>query len=278
MKVFLGGTCAESKWRETLIPKLLCNYFNPVVEDWTEECQAIEEEEKVICDYHLYVITPKMQGVFSIAEVVNDSMKLKDKCVFCVTKEDDDREWTKGEKKSLDATSRLIANNGGTVLYSLDEVASFLNERYSEKNLKVKIVNKSGEILPFYATKLSAGMDLKANIDSPYVLKPMERRLFPTGIFIQLPEGYEAQIRPRSGLALKHGVTVLNTPGTIDADYTGEIGVSLINLSKGDFVVNPGERIAQMVVAKHETVKWVEVSELDETERGAGGFGHTGVK
>lgn len=277
MKVFLGGTCAESKWREILIPKLMCNYFNPVVEDWTPECQAIEEEEKTICDYHLYVITPKMMGVFSIAEVVNDSMKLKEKCIFCVTKEDDDRDWTKAELKSLDATSRLIANNGGTVLYSLNEIAMFLNFKYSEKNLTVKVINKSKYGLPEYQTPLSAGFDIRANIDEPYELMPMERHLFPTGLFIQLPEGYEAQVRPRSGLALKQGITVLNSPGTIDADYRNEIGVILVNLSNSMVEIKPGDRIAQMVVAKHETVSWDEVETLDESDR-KGGFGHTGVK
>jgi len=130
MKVFLGGTCAESKWREKLIPLLQCDYFNPVVEDWTPECQANEEREKLVCDYHLYVITPKMQGVYSIAEVVNDSIKLQNKCIFCVTKEDDDRDWTKGELKSLNATAELIKNNGGTVLSDLNEVAEYLNAEY----------------------------------------------------------------------------------------------------------------------------------------------------
>ena len=143
-------------------------------------------------------------------------------------------------------------------------------------SVNVKIVNKSRHQLPSYATVGSAGMDLKANTSEPIVLKPMERYLFPTGIYIQLPEGYEAQIRPRSGLAAKYGITVTNAPGTIDMDYTGEIGVSLINLSNENFVVHPGERIAQMVVAKYERVEWNEVAVLDETERGDGGFGSTG--
>lgn len=143
-------------------------------------------------------------------------------------------------------------------------------------SVNVKIVNKSRHQLPSYATVGSAGMDLKANISEPIVLKPMERHLFPTGIYIQLPEGYEAQIRPRSGLAVKYGITVTNAPGTIDMDYTGEVGVSLINLSNENFVVHPGERIAQMVIAKYEKISWVEVAQLDETERGAGGFGSTG--
>jgi dUTP pyrophosphatase len=143
-------------------------------------------------------------------------------------------------------------------------------------NVSVKIVNKSHHRLPEYHTALSAGMDLKANTDEPIALKPMERWLFPTGLYIQLPEGYEAQIRPRSGLAAKYGVTVTNAPGTVDADYTGEIKVSLINLSDTTFVVHPGERIAQMVVAKYDKVVWNEVSVLDETERGDGGFGSTG--
>ena len=142
--------------------------------------------------------------------------------------------------------------------------------------MNVKIVNKSKHQLPSYATVGSAGMDLKANTNEPIALKPMERYLFPTGLYIQLPEGYEAQIRPRSGLAAKYGVTVTNAPGTVDADYTGEIGVSLINLSDTTVVIQPGERIAQMVVAKYEKVSWTEVSKLDETERGDGGFGHTG--
>ncbi|MBO7315767.1 MAG: dUTP diphosphatase [Paludibacteraceae bacterium] len=142
--------------------------------------------------------------------------------------------------------------------------------------MKVKIINKSKHALPEYATSSSAGMDLRANIEQPMVLKPLERKLVPTGLFIELPVGFEAQIRPRSGLALKKGITVLNTPGTIDADYRGEIGVILINLSQEDFVVEDGERICQMVIAKHEQVYWQQVDVLDETERGAGGFGHTG--
>ena len=144
--------------------------------------------------------------------------------------------------------------------------------------MDVKIVNKSRHQLPSYATVGSAGMDLKANTSEPITLKPMERYLFPTGIYIQLPEGYEAQIRPRSGLAVKYGITVTNAPGTVDADYTGEVGVSLINLSNDTFVVQPGERIAQMVIAKYEKIDWKEVTTLDETERGSGGFGSTGLK
>ena len=144
--------------------------------------------------------------------------------------------------------------------------------------IKIKVVNKGHQQLPAYATPQSAGMDLRANIDEPITLRPLERRLIPTGLHIALPEGYEAQVRPRSGLALKHGLTVLNTPGTIDADYRGEIGVVLVNLSQEDFVINDGERIAQMVIAKHEQPVLVEVDTLDETERGAGGFGHSGVK
>jgi dUTP pyrophosphatase len=143
--------------------------------------------------------------------------------------------------------------------------------------MNVKIVNKSNHQLPNYATVGSAGMDLKANTLEPIVLKPMERYLFPTGIYIQLPEGYEAQIRPRSGLAAKYGITVTNCVGTIDSDYTGQIMVSLINLSNDTFVVQPGERIAQMVVSRYEKVTWKEVAELDETERGEGGFGSTGI-
>ena len=143
--------------------------------------------------------------------------------------------------------------------------------------MKVKIVNKSEFDTPFYATEKSAGMDLKANITEPVVLRPLERAMIPTGIFIALPDGTEAQIRPRSGLAAKHGISVLNSPGTIDADYRGEIKVILVNLSNDAFTVNPGERIAQMVVARYEKVEWDEVEALDDTDRGAGGFGSTGV-
>ena len=144
--------------------------------------------------------------------------------------------------------------------------------------MKIQVVNKGHQPLPAYATVQSAGMDLRANIDEPIVLKPLERRLIPTGLHIALPAGYEAQVRPRSGLALKKGITVLNSPGTVDADYRGEVGVLLINLSQEDFVVNDGERIAQMVIAHHEQAEFVEVEVLDETERGEGGYGHTGVK
>ncbi len=143
--------------------------------------------------------------------------------------------------------------------------------------MKIEIQNKGRQPLPAYATVQSAGMDLRANIDAPVTLRPMERRLIPTGLHIALPEGYEAQVRPRSGLALKHGITVLNAPGTIDADYRGEIGVVLVNLSDRDFVVSDGERIAQLVVARYEQAELVEVSSLDSTERGEGGYGHTGV-
>lgn len=142
--------------------------------------------------------------------------------------------------------------------------------------MEIKIVNKSKHKLPEYGTLYSAGMDLKANLSESVTLKPLERKLIPTGLFIQLPVGYEAQIRPRSGLALKHGLTVLNTPGTIDADYRGEIGVILVNLSNTEFIVNDGERICQMIISKHETISWQQVEILEETQRGAGGFGHTG--
>lgn len=144
--------------------------------------------------------------------------------------------------------------------------------------MKIKIVNKSHHPLPAYATELSAGMDLRANIDEPIVLKPMERRLVPTGLHIALPVGYEAQVRPRSGLALKKGITVLNAPGTVDADYRGDVGVILINLSDEPFTIVDGERIAQMVIARHEHAEFIPVDVLDETERGEGGYGHTGVK
>ena len=143
---------------------------------------------------------------------------------------------------------------------------------------KIRIINRGSQQLPAYATPQSAGVDLRANIEDPITLRPLERRIVPTGLYIALPEGYEAQVRPRSGLALKHGITVLNSPGTIDSDYRGEIGVLLINLSDTPFVINAGERIAQMVVARHEQAELIEVEELDDTERGAGGYGHTGVE
>lgn len=143
--------------------------------------------------------------------------------------------------------------------------------------MKVDIINRSHHQLPEYATLQSAGMDLRANLDEPVILKPMERRLIPTGIYIALPSGFEAQVRPRSGLAIKKGITVLNSPGTIDADYRGEICVILINLSQEDFAVNDGERIAQMVISRYEKVEWSNVVALADTERGAGGFGHSGM-
>ncbi len=142
----------------------------------------------------------------------------------------------------------------------------------------LKIINTSKHPLPAYETNASAGMDIRANLDTPYILKPMERVLVSTGLYIELPIGYEAQIRPRSGLAIKKGITVLNTPGTIDADYRGEVKIILVNLSTEDFIINDGERIAQMIVSKHEHADLVEVEELAETKRGAGGFGHTGNK
>ncbi|HKL96241.1 MAG TPA: dUTP diphosphatase [Paludibacteraceae bacterium] len=144
--------------------------------------------------------------------------------------------------------------------------------------MELKIINKSNHVLPAYATELSAGMDLRANLSESIVLKPLERKLIPTGLYIELPQGYEAQIRPRSGLAIKKGVTILNSPGTIDADYRGEICAIVVNLSTDDFVIEDGERICQMVIAKHEQAVLVEVNELSDTERGAGGFGHTGKK
>lgn len=144
--------------------------------------------------------------------------------------------------------------------------------------MQVKIVNKSAFQAPQYATEFSAGMDMKANIEAPVEIASLERAMVPTGLFIELPAGYEAQIRPRSGLAAKHGVTVCNSPGTIDADYRGEIKVILVNLSKETFVINPGERIAQMVIARYEKIEWDEVEQLGQTERGVGGFGSTGVK
>lgn len=144
--------------------------------------------------------------------------------------------------------------------------------------MKVKIVNSSENPLPDYSTSSSAGMDLRANLENAVSLKPLERKLIPTGLYIELPEGFEAQIRPRSGLALKKGISVINTPGTIDADYRGEIGIILVNLSSEEFVVEHGERICQMVINKVETIQWRQVESLEESERGGGGFGHTGTK
>lgn len=144
--------------------------------------------------------------------------------------------------------------------------------------MKIKIINKSGHKLPHYETLASAGMDLRADLESPLTLKPLERAIVPTGLFIELPVGYEAQVRPRSGLAAKKGITVLNAPGTIDADYRGNVGVILVNLSNEDFTVENGERIAQMVIAKHERAEWEEVEALSDTDRGEGGFGSTGTK
>lgn len=144
--------------------------------------------------------------------------------------------------------------------------------------MNVKVINKSKHELPHYSTIASAGMDLRANIDESISLKPLERTIVKTGIFIELPLGFEAQVRPRSGLAFKNGITVLNSPGTIDADYRGEVGVILVNLSAEDFIIEDGERIAQMVIAKHEQAQWIEVEALENSERGAGGFGSTGVK
>jgi len=144
--------------------------------------------------------------------------------------------------------------------------------------MQIKIINKSRHTLPSYETLASAGMDLRANLSEPITLKPLERTLVKTGLFIELPIGFEVQVRPRSGLALKKGITVLNSPGTVDADYRGEIGVILVNLSNEDFVIENGERIAQLIIAKHERAEWIEVEELSETSRGEGGFGSTGVK
>jgi dUTP pyrophosphatase len=152
-----------------------------------------------------------------------------------------------------------------------------LNIKIKLNFMQIQIVNQSKHPLPEYATVHSAGMDLRANLNEPVTLKPLERKLIPTGLFIELPEGYEAQIRPRSGLAIKKGITVLNSPGTIDADYRGEICVILVNLSADDFVIEDGERICQMVIAAHAQAQWLQVDVLGETERGAGGFGHTGV-
>ena len=148
----------------------------------------------------------------------------------------------------------------------------------NNKNLQVNVINQSKHALPSYQTVHSAGMDLRANLDAPVVLKPLQRALIPTGLFIQLPEGHEAQIRPRSGLAYKHGISIVNSPGTIDADYRGEVKVLLVNLSEQDFVVEDGERVAQMVVARYERVAWMETEVLTETERGAGGYGSTGTR
>lgn len=144
--------------------------------------------------------------------------------------------------------------------------------------MRIKIINKSKHPLPGYSTELSAGMDIRANIDNDIVLKPLRRALVKTGLFVEIPEGYEAQIRPRSGLAIKNGITVLNSPGTIDSDYRGEICIILVNLSEDDFIIKDGERICQMVIARHEKAEWIEVESLIETSRGTGGFGHTGEK
>lgn len=144
--------------------------------------------------------------------------------------------------------------------------------------MKVQIVNHSHHPLPQYATPQSAGLDLRANLDEPIVLKPLERVMVPTGLYAALPVGYEGQVRPRSGLAAKHGITVLNSPGTVDSDYRGELRIILVNLSNEPFVINDGERIAQLIVTRHEQVEWEPVEQLDDTERGTGGFGHTGVK
>jgi len=144
--------------------------------------------------------------------------------------------------------------------------------------MKINIVNKSKHQLPSYSTSFSAGLDLRANLDSPVVLKPRERKLIPTGLYVEIPVGYEAQIRPRSGLALKHGISILNAPGTIDSDYRGEICVILVNLSDEEFIINDGERICQMIISRHETVEWLLVESLNDTHRGEGGFGHTGKK
>jgi dUTP pyrophosphatase len=149
---------------------------------------------------------------------------------------------------------------------------------FIQNQMEVKIINKSKHALPAYATELSAGMDLRANLSEPVLLKPLERKLIPTGLYMELPQGYEAQIRPRSGLAIKKGITILNSPGTIDADYRGEICAIVVNLSSDDFLIEDGERICQMVIAKHEQASWVAVNELSDTERGEGGFGHTGKK
>ena len=157
-----------------------------------------------------------------------------------------------------------------------DKISVLLSKKL--KHMKIRIVNKSKHELPQYATPLSAGLDLRANIDSPIVLGPMERCLVPTGLFMALPAGYEAQVRPRSGLALKKGVTVLNSPGTIDADYRGEVCIILVNLSTEPFTIEDGERVAQMVIARHEQAEWEVTDVLDETERGEGGFGHSGRK
>lgn len=143
--------------------------------------------------------------------------------------------------------------------------------------MKINVVNKSKHALPEHATALSAGLDLRANIDAPVTLAPLQRAIIPTGLFIELAEGYEAQVRPRSGLAAKHGITVLNAPGTIDADYRGEVGVILVNLSNEPFTINDGERIAQLVVARFERIEWNQADELTSTERGTGGFGHSGT-
>lgn len=166
--------------------------------------------------------------------------------------------------------------NYSTLPFSFSCKRTIFALRKINGKMKVQIINKSHHPLPAYATTQSAGMDIRANLSEPVELKPLERKLIPTGLYIALPDGYEAQMRPRSGLAIKHGITLLNTPGTIDADYRGEIGVILVNLSNEPFVINDGERICQMVIASYQQVEWEAVEVLDDTERGAGGFGHTG--
>ena len=186
------------------------------------------------------------------------------------------------DKKPTVVTNATNATNAINAINVTNDT-NVSNDSYDSKQnplpmTEIKIVNRGHQPLPAYATAQSAGMDLRANLDAPVVLRPLQRAMIKTGLHIALPEGYEAQVRPRSGLAFKHGVTVINSPGTIDADYRGEIGVLLVNLGSEDFVVNDGERIAQMVVARHEKVEFTLVETLDETERGEGGFGHTGKK
>lgn len=182
--------------------------------------------------------------------------------------------------KSLEQGSNLCRIVYFCIIYTLYiKILPYISEPThvaNEKTMKIQIINESHHPLPQYATPQSAGLDLRANLDAPITLQPMERRLVPTGLRIALPQGYEAQVRPRSGLALKHGITLLNTPGTIDADYRGEIGIILVNLSTESFTIADGDRIAQLVIARYEQAEWTEVNALDATERGEGGFGHSG--
>ena len=229
---------------------MIATYIQDLVK--VEACQWTGDNVKEIKDF-----------VTSIAEY------LEDEATIVIHTHD-------GEAKA-EIGDYIFENASGDFFVSSKNVFEAAH-KYVNKMVKIKVVNAGNQPLPAYATAQSAGMDLRANIEEPIVLKPLERRLIPTGLHIALPEGYEAQVRPRSGLALKKGISCLNTPGTIDADYRGDVGVILINLSNEDFIVNPGERIAQMIINKFEKAEFELVESLEESERGEGGFGHTGVK